>query len=68
MLLAAAIDELAVANWMYQAAHSGSSAGRPPERIPRPGVSSKPKAKARYTLEQARKLDPRMRRKQGEEG
>ncbi|MCK2236448.1 MULTISPECIES: hypothetical protein [unclassified Crossiella] len=43
-LLAAAVDQLAAANWMYAAAHTAEGAD-PPERplpVPRPGIEQTP--------------------------
>lgn len=40
-LLAAAVDQLAAANWMFASAHTAEHADPParPEPIPRPGLS-----------------------------
>ncbi|MBP2323588.1 hypothetical protein JOF56_003973 [Kibdelosporangium banguiense] len=45
-LLAAAVDELAVSNWLFATAHAAENADPPqrPRRIPRPGVEDETQA------------------------
>jgi hypothetical protein len=62
ILLAAALDELRQANWLYVASRAKH---RPPQpvQVPRPGVrrQERKQAKPNYTLERAAILDPRLR-------
>ena len=63
MLLAGLIDEVRRFEHIYVSAHvKQGQAGKPPEPLPRPGVSRGPRRRrSRLTDEQRRKLDPRLR-------
>lgn len=57
-MLASILDEIRMGNWAYVQVHSDQSVSRP-EPIRRPGVSGR-RGKM-ITLEDAMRLDPRMR-------
>jgi hypothetical protein len=58
-LLASVIDEIRNLGWTYVQGHSDSSIPKPLP-VPRPGVTGRRRLK-RISLENARKLDPRLR-------
>jgi len=62
LLLAAAVDEIRVANFLFVQAYKdkNSRAPAPPQPIQRPGVK-KPKAKKELTRKQRMSIDPRAR-------
>ena len=57
-LVATAIDEIRNSQWMYASAHSERTVRRP-QPIPRPGI--KPVTRRTMPIEDARKIDPRLR-------
>jgi hypothetical protein len=57
-LVAAAIDEIRHSQWMYASAHSEHTVPRP-QPIKRPGIKSI--SRKRMPIEDARKIDPRLR-------
>jgi hypothetical protein len=64
MLIAQMIDEIRVLRYFVSCFASSKGSHIPqPEPVPRPGVGKKPKvAEKRYTPEQMKRLDPRLRR------
>jgi hypothetical protein len=58
-LLATAIDEIRVMQWIYMQVHSESKVPRP-QPIPRPGVETKRKLH-KISIADAQRLDPRLR-------
>lgn len=64
MLLASLLDEVRRLEYLYVSTHvKKGQAGRPPEALPRPGISrgSRKARRSRLTDEQRRILDPRLR-------
>jgi hypothetical protein len=59
VLLAALIDEVRFVGWAYVQSHTERSVPRPPP-VPRPGMASRQRGKL-MSLEDAQKLDPRLR-------
>jgi hypothetical protein len=55
-LLAAAVDHLALGNWMFSAVHRDEDAGMPeaPVPVPRPGDAQEPAGRGSGELEIAR--------------